>query len=82
MIDAGHDIVVNANQFEENNDGLRCVDSFNLTCNGNNFDDHLRHGVVIENTYGSVVSGNMIQRFGQLEEGIQKLRRRVKLLRV
>jgi hypothetical protein len=28
---------------------------------GNNLDDHLRHGVVIENTYGSVVSGNMIE---------------------
>ena len=24
-------------------------------------DDHLRHGVVIENTYGSVVAGNMIE---------------------
>jgi hypothetical protein len=29
--------------------------------NGNNIDDHLRHGVVIENTYGSVVTGNMIE---------------------
>ncbi len=56
-----HDIVVNANHFEENQDALRCVDSFNLCMNGNNLDDHLRHGVVIENTYGSVVSGNMIE---------------------
>jgi parallel beta-helix repeat protein len=29
--------------------------------NGNNLDDHLRHGIVIENTYGSVLSGNMIE---------------------
>ncbi len=57
----GHDIVVNANQFEENQDALRCIDSFNLCMNGNNIDDHLRHGIVIENTYGSVVSGNMIE---------------------
>lgn len=57
----GHDIVVNANHFEENLDGLVCLDSFNLTANGNNLDDHLRHGIVIENTYGSVVSGNMIE---------------------
>lgn len=57
----GHDIVVNANQFEENQDALRCIDSFNLCMNGNCLDDHLRHGVVIENTYGSVVSGNMIE---------------------
>jgi len=56
-----HDIVVNANQFEENEDALTCIDSFNLCMNGNNLDDHLRHGVVIENTYGSVVSGNMIE---------------------
>ena len=56
-----HDIVVSANQFEENNDALRCVDSFNLCMSGNNLDDHLGNGVVIENTYGSVVAGNMIE---------------------
>jgi hypothetical protein len=60
-IQGGHDIVVNANQFEENQDAVRCIDSFNLCLNGNNIDDHLRHGVVIENTYGSVLSGNMIE---------------------
>ena len=60
-IHAGHDIVVNANHFEENQDALRCIDSFNLCMNGNNLDDHLGDGVVIENTYGSVVSGNMIE---------------------
>ena len=58
---SGHDIVVNANHFEENLDGLRCVDSYNLTCNANNFDDHLQHGIIIENTYGSVCTGNMIE---------------------
>jgi Periplasmic copper-binding protein (NosD) len=56
-----HDIVVSANHFEENNDALRCIDAFNLCMTGNNLDDHLGHGVVIENTYGSVVSGNMIE---------------------
>jgi parallel beta-helix repeat protein len=56
-----HDIVVNANHFEENQDALRCVDSFNLCMNGNNIDDHLGNGIIIENTYGSVVSGNMIE---------------------
>jgi len=60
-IDGCHDIVVNGNQFEENQDALRCVDGFNLCMTGNNVDDHLRHGVIIENTYGSVVSGNMIE---------------------
>jgi parallel beta-helix repeat protein len=57
----GHDIVVNANHFEENQDAVRCIDGFNLCMNGNNVDDHLRHGVVIENTYGSVLSGNMLE---------------------
>lgn len=60
-IDGGHDIVVNANQFEENQDALRIKDGFNLTMTGNNIDDHLRHGIVVENTYGSVISGNMIE---------------------
>ncbi len=56
-----HDIVVNANHFEENQDALFCGDSFNLCMNGNNVDDHLGNGVIIENTYGSVLSGNMIE---------------------
>ena len=61
FLDGNHDIVVSANHFEENQDALVCVDGFNLCMTGNNIDDHLRHGVVIENTYGSVVSGNMIE---------------------
>ncbi len=56
-----HDIVVNGNQFEENRDALHCFDAFNLCLTGNCIDDHLGDGVVIENTYGSVVSGNMIE---------------------
>ncbi|MBW3542734.1 MAG: right-handed parallel beta-helix repeat-containing protein [Planctomycetes bacterium] len=56
-----HDIVVSSNQFEENQDALHCFDGFNLCLTGNCLDDHLGHGVVIENTYGSVVSGNMIE---------------------
>lgn len=56
-----HDIVVSSNQFEENNDALHCLDGFNLCMTGNCLDDHLGHGVVIENTYGSVLSGNMIE---------------------
>lgn len=56
-----HDIVVSANQFEENYDAVFCTDSYNLCMTGNNLDDHLGNGVVIENTYGSVVAGNMIE---------------------
>lgn len=60
-IEACHDIIVSANQFEENQDGLQCIDSFNLAMSGNNLDDHLGDGVVVENTYGSVIAGNMIE---------------------
>jgi len=60
-IQAGHDIVVSGNQFEENQDAVRCIDSYNLCMTGNCVDDHTRDGVVIENTYGSVLSGNMIE---------------------
>lgn len=60
-IDGGHDIIVSSNQFEENQDALRINDGYNLTMTGNNIDDHLRHGIVVENTYGSVISGNMIE---------------------
>lgn len=56
-----HDAIVSANHFEENQDALRFIDGFNLCMTGNNLDDHLRHGVIIEQTYGSVVSGNMIE---------------------
>ncbi|MEO2016469.1 MAG: right-handed parallel beta-helix repeat-containing protein [Fuerstiella sp.] len=56
-----HDIVVSSNQFEENQDALHCIDSFNLCMTGNCVDDHLGKGVLIENTYGSVLSGNMIE---------------------
>ena len=56
-----HDVVVSANQFEENQDAVRFIDGFNLCMTGNCLDDHLGDGIVIENTYGSVVAGNMIE---------------------
>ena len=33
----------------------------NFRITGNNIDDHLRHGIVIENSMGNTVSGNMIE---------------------
>jgi hypothetical protein len=56
-----HDIIVSANQFEENQDALHCTEGYNLCMTGNNLDDHLGNGVLIEDTYGSVMSGNMIE---------------------
>ena len=60
-IEGCHDIIVSSNQFEENQDGVQCIDAFNLAMSGNNLDDHLGNGVVIENTYGSVIASNMIE---------------------
>ena len=56
-----HDSIVSANHFEENFDGVVFMDGFNLTLTGNNIDDHLRHGVVVENASASIITGNMIE---------------------
>lgn len=56
-----HDLVVSANQFEENHDAVQFLDGYNLCMNGNNIDDHTGNGVIVERTYGSVLSGNMIE---------------------
>ena len=44
------DVVISANQFEENQDALQFIDGYNLTMSGNKIDEHLRYGVVVENT--------------------------------
>jgi hypothetical protein len=59
-----HDTIVSANHFEENFDAVVFTDGFNLTMSGNNIDDHLRHGVVIENSMGCLVTANMIEQCG------------------
>lgn len=57
----GHDTVISSCHFEENNDAVRFVDGFNLTATGNNIDDHLQHGIVVENSMGNTISANMIE---------------------
>ena len=56
-----HDLVVGTNQFEENRDAIQFINGFNLCATGNIIDDHLRHGIVIENSQNNTVSGNMIE---------------------
>ncbi len=56
-----HDSIISANHFEENTDALQFVDGFNLTFTGNNIDDHLRNGVVVDNSMGNTISANMIE---------------------
>ena len=55
-IRACDDIIVSANKFEDNLDAVHVIKGYNLTMTGNNIDDHLRYGIVIENTYGSIIS--------------------------
>lgn len=56
-----HDTVVSGTQFEENLDALQFVDGFNLTFTSNIIDDHLRNGVVLDNSMGNTISANMIE---------------------
>ncbi len=56
-----HDTIVSANHFEENYDGIRSAEGFNLTMTGNNLDDHLGSALIIEKMMGSVVTGNMLE---------------------
>ena len=37
-----HDIVVSANQFEENRDGVHCINGYNLTMSGNCLDERCK----------------------------------------
>ena len=68
-----HDIVVSANQFEENHDALRCTDGFNLCMTGNNFSNSYigegkvrrgtkdldAAGITLEGTSDVSISGNV-----------------------
>ena len=61
LIDGSHDIVVSANQFEENGIGIYGKDLFNATVTGNNIDDHIMYSIQFENACGSIITGNMLE---------------------
>lgn len=57
-----HDIVVSANQLEENyQEGILAIGCYNLTASGNNIDDHRGPGIVLKSTTCSSLSGNLIE---------------------
>lgn len=57
-----HDIVVAANQLEENyEEGILAIGCYNLTASGNNIDDHRGPGMVLVKTTCSSLSGNLIE---------------------
>lgn len=61
LIDGCHDIVVSANEFEENGTGVFAKDNFNATITGNNIDDHIMYCIQFDNAYGSIITGNMLE---------------------
>ena len=61
LIDGCHDIIVSANQMEENSIGVFAKDIFNATITGNNIDDHIKNCIYFVNALGSIVTGNMLE---------------------
>jgi len=61
LIDGCHDIVVSANELEENGTGVYAKDIFNATITGNNIDDHIKCCIHFVNALGSIITGNMLE---------------------
>lgn len=61
MISSSHNPVINGNHFEENRDGIEAIHIFNICMTGNNFDDQTRHGIIVEDSWGGVLTGNMVE---------------------
>ncbi|HUU30424.1 MAG TPA: right-handed parallel beta-helix repeat-containing protein [archaeon] len=61
-MEGSHDIVVSANQLEENyRQGILAIDGYNLIASGNDLDDHRGDGIVLDRMGGSTLSGNMVE---------------------
>jgi len=61
LLDGCHDIVVSANQMEENGIGIYGKGLYNATVTGNNIDDHIKNCVYFVNTLGSIITANMLE---------------------
>jgi parallel beta-helix repeat protein len=61
LLDGCHDIVVSANQMEENGIGIYGKGLFNATVTGNNIDDHIQNCIYFVNTLGSIITANMLE---------------------
>ena len=56
-----HDIVVSANQLEENGYGIYAVDVWNVGVTGNSVDDHIQNSLYFKRALGSIISSNMFE---------------------
>jgi parallel beta-helix repeat protein len=61
LLDGCHDIVVSANQMEENGIGIYGNGLYNATITGNNIDDHIKNCIYFINTLGSIITANMLE---------------------
>jgi parallel beta-helix repeat protein len=61
LLDGCHDIVVSANQMEENGIGIYGKGLYNATVTGNNIDDHIKNCIYFVNTLGSIITANMLE---------------------
>ena len=68
LLDGCHDIVVSANQMEENGIGIYGKGLYNATVTGNNIDDHIKNCIYFVSTLGSIITANMLENC--LEESV------------
>ncbi len=61
LLEGCHDIVVSANQMEENGIGIYGAGLYNATVTGNNIDDHIENCIYFINTLGSIITANMLE---------------------
>ncbi|HDY88196.1 MAG TPA: hypothetical protein ENH82_08800 [bacterium] len=61
FIDGCHDVVVSANQLEENGIGIYLQNVWNATITGNNIDDHIKYCIYAIKMLGSIITGNMLE---------------------
>ena len=61
LLDGCHDIVISANQMEENGVGIYGKGLYNATVTGNNIDDHIKNCIYFINTLGSIITANMLE---------------------
>ena len=61
MISSSHNPVITGCHFEENRDGVEAIHIYNICMTTNNFDDQTRHGIIVEDSWGGVLTGNMVE---------------------
>jgi len=61
FIDGCHDVVISANQMEENGIGICLQNVWNATITGNNIDDHIQYCIYCDKVLGSIITANMLE---------------------